>query len=142
MDKEQEPNLEERMGYWNTEFERVYGDLLTEAIIISYSGITEIGIENEKDIFYYKLKVLQALCDPIIAVESPSKELTYAFGAGLQEEEFEELREQLKHILKSDPTSATIINPSILDICDSVIANRETASFYFDFTPPKPKKIN
>ena len=142
MDNEQTPTGESKGEYWNTEFERIYGDLLTEIIIIMHPRIVDDEIDNEKDIFYYKLQVLQALCDPSIKVGNPSTELTYAFGAGIQEGEFEEFKEQMHFIIESDTTSISTLTTAILNKCDAVIVDPKIVSFYFDFNPSKPRSVN
>ena len=138
MSEEHESSIEKKPEYWNFEFERKYGDLLVKAVRIKFPGITEEGIENEADVFYYKLKVLQWLIDPSVKVGSPSRELFLAFGSDvLVADEFVDFDDMAALIRKSDQSTNEILTDTLLEKCQNVIEKPSIVSFYFNFGAPK-----
>lgn len=142
MNEELDNTNETTPPYWNEAFERKYGDLLRELVLIWFKNTTPEGIIREKELFYYKLQVLNWLCDPTVKVGDPSKELTFFFKPGLKDGEFSEFKEQALYVLNNDPTSEEFITSEIMKACDSVILNPTPVLFFFDFQTPKPRNLN
>ena len=142
MSEEFDKNEEIPNTYHNHAFERSYGDVLTEIILIMYPEIKSGSIGKEKDIFYYKLKILESLIDRSNAVPKPSENIISAFSGGMEEEEFDDFKQQATFILEVDPTATQILTNEVLQKCDAVIANPELVSFYLNFKKPKPRNLN
>ena len=129
-------------AYFNDAFERSYGDVLTEIIVIMFPEIKSDSIRKEKDIFYYKLKILESLIDRSNPIPMPSQNIISAFSGGMDEKEFDDFKQQATFILEVDPTATQILTKEVLQKCDAVIANPELVSFYLNFKKPKPRNLN
>jgi hypothetical protein len=143
MPNEMLPNSEVMPMFWNKEFERQYGDLLVAALQEQYPKITKESSKIEKDFFYYKLRVLETLCDTTLTVPDPTEQMkTICNAEPIDEVEFEEFRTQADYLLANEPSVSRILTPEILAKCDEVITKIWLVSFYFDFRNPKPKNVN
>ena len=91
----------------------------------------------EKDIFYYKLKVIQSLLDPTIKVGTPSKELFYAFSSDVKlSQEYDEFAEMIRFIRLNDSNAKEVLTEAVVLKCEEVISNPAIASFFFIFNAP------